>query len=65
MLDFTNCFFKNVDDGFEWAFVGFYRLDLANNWILLRDEITGLCNLWDVPWYIGGNFNVTLFLSKT
>jgi hypothetical protein len=31
---------------------------------LLWDELAGLLNWWDLPWCIGGDFNVTQFLVR-
>lgn len=31
---------------------------------LLLEEIAYLHSWWDVPWHIGGDFNVTWFLSE-
>ena len=28
---------------------------------LLWDELPGLCNWWNIPWCVGGDFNVVLF----
>jgi hypothetical protein len=31
---------------------------------LLWDELAGVLSLWDVPWCVGGDFNVTRFPSE-
>ena len=49
--------FKNVDDSLEWA-----NRDTHKR--LLREELVGLMSLWDVPWCIGGDFNITLFQGE-
>ena len=57
--------FKNVDDGFMWAFAGVYgpNRDIIRRY--LWEELAGLMNLWEVPWCLGGrDFNVTLFHSE-
>jgi hypothetical protein len=55
------CSFRNMDDGMEWAFAGVYgpnRDDLRRQ---LWEELAGLMCIWELPWCIGGDFNVTLF----
>ena len=56
--------FKNVDDGLEWAFAGVYGPNRDTLRRLLWEELAGLMSLWDVPWYIGGDFNITLFQGE-
>ncbi|KAG6658973.1 hypothetical protein CIPAW_03G000300 [Carya illinoinensis] len=56
------CSFINLDDG--WGFAGVYGPNNDNNRKLLWDEIAGLCTWWKGPWCIGGNFNITQFLSE-
>ena len=58
------CSFKNVVDGFEWAFARVYgpngNIDRRRLW----DELAGLLSWWDLPWCIGGDFNVIRFPSE-
>jgi hypothetical protein len=58
------CKFKNVDDGLEWAFAGVYGPNRDNLRWRLWEELAGLISIWEVPWCIGGDFNVTLFLDE-
>ncbi|KAG6636557.1 hypothetical protein CIPAW_11G119300 [Carya illinoinensis] len=60
---FVGCLFKNSEDGFEWAFAGVYGPNLEGEWRLLWDELASLCSWWEMPWCIGGDFNVTRFPS--
>lgn len=53
--------FKNVEDGFVWTFAGKYGPNLDSSRRLLWDEIVGFCSWCEVPWCIGGDFNVKLF----
>jgi hypothetical protein len=58
------CSFKNVLDDFEWAFAGVYGPNGDLDRRYLWDELTGLMSLWDLPWCIGGDFNVIRFPSE-
>lgn len=49
--------FKNVMDGYQWAFVGVYGPNLDRTHGILWDELAGLRSLWDLPWSIGGYFS--------
>lgn len=55
------CSFKNVIDGYQWAFAGVYGPNLDRSRSLLW---AGICSIWDLPWCIGGDFNVTRFPSE-
>lgn len=54
------CLFKKVEDEFEWAFAGVYGPSRRLMW----DEIARVYTWWDMPWCIGGDFNVTWFPSE-
>ena len=58
------CSFKNVVDDFEWAFVGVYGPNGNFDRRRLWDELVGLKSWWDLPWYIGGDFNIIRFPSE-
>jgi hypothetical protein len=60
----TGCRFKNVVDGFEWAFVGVYGPNGNSDRHWLWDELAGLLSSWVLPWCIGGDFNVIRFPSE-
>ena len=60
----ATCSFRNVDDGLVWAFVGVYGSNRGNLRRLLWEELAGLMSLWEMPWCIGGDFNVTLYHSE-
>ncbi|KAG2679693.1 hypothetical protein I3760_11G063600 [Carya illinoinensis] len=57
------CFFKSVTDNFLWAFVGVDGPNLDNNKRYLWKELAGVHSWWDLPWCIGGDFNVIRFPS--
>jgi hypothetical protein len=58
------CSFRNVDDGMEWAFAGVYGPTRDALRRLMWEELAGLMCLWELPWCIGGDFNVTLFHNE-
>jgi hypothetical protein len=58
------CNFRNLDDGLEWAFAGVYGPNRDHLRWRLWEELAGLISIWEVPWCIGGDFNVTLFLNE-
>jgi hypothetical protein len=59
------CSFKNVEDGLVWAFAGVYGPNRSTFRRSLWDELAGVMSLWDIPWCVGGDFNVTLFRSES
>ena len=60
----VSCEFKNVGDQFEWAFAGVYGPNLNNRRRLMWEELTGLISWWDLPWCLGGDFNIIRFPSE-
>jgi hypothetical protein len=52
------CSFRNVDDNFEWAFASVCGPNVDSDKIVLWDELVGLLSLWNVPWCIGGDYNI-------
>jgi hypothetical protein len=58
------CSFRNVDDGMEWAFAGVYDPNRYAPRRMMWKELAGLMCLWELPWCIGGDFNVTLFHNE-
>ena len=55
-----SCRLKNVEDGMVWIFTGVYgpcnRKDKEAMW----EELGAIRGIWDEPWCLGGDFNVTL-----
>ena len=55
-----SCRLKNVEDGMVWIFTGVYgpcnRKDREAMW----EELGAIRGIWDEPWCLGGDFNVTL-----
>jgi hypothetical protein len=58
------CSFRSVEDNFEWAFAGVYGPNEENDQQLLWDELVGIMSWWEVPWCIGGDFNIIRYLSE-
>jgi hypothetical protein len=58
------CSFRNVVDGREWAFAGVYGPNRDAHRRQLWEELAGLMCIWELPWCIGGDFNVTLFHNE-
>jgi hypothetical protein len=58
------CMFKNVADGFEWAFARVYGPNDNSDRRWLWDEMAGLLSFWELPWVLGGDFNVIRFPSE-
>ena len=53
--------FKIVENGACWVFMGVYgpftKVDREGMW----EEFGAIRGLWDDPWCLGGDFNITLF----
>ena len=52
------CFYKSVGDNCKWAYVGVYGPNDDNDRKCLWDELAELISWWEMPWCIGGDFNV-------
>jgi hypothetical protein len=52
------CLFRSVTENWEWAFAGVYGPNDDGARSILWDELSGLMNVWEKPWCIGGDFNV-------
>ena len=59
-----SCRFRNVQDQFEWAFLGVYGPNADAERFILWEELAGVRSWWGVPWCIGGDFNVVRFPSE-
>ena len=60
----VSCKFKNVGDQFEWAFIGVYGPNLNKRRRLMWEELIGLISWCDLPWCLGGDFNIICFPSE-
>ena len=59
-LFFVTCMFKNVEDGFQWAFTGVYGSVERSKREMFWEELGSLRGLWEGPWCIGRDFNMVL-----
>ncbi|RVX18912.1 hypothetical protein CK203_007153 [Vitis vinifera] len=53
--------FKNVEDEIVWVFTGVYGPFTKKERECLWEEIGVVRGIWDEPWCLGGDFNITLF----
>ena len=56
-----SCRFKNVEDGVVWVFTGVYGPFTKEERECLWEEIGAIRGIWEEPWCLGGDFNITLF----
>ena len=55
-----SCKLRNVEDGNAWIFTGVYGPFSKEDREILWEELGAIRGIWDDPWCLGGNFNVTL-----
>ncbi len=60
----VSCKFQNVSSRFEWAFSGVYGPIRNAERRLFWEGLSGICSWWDVPWVVGGDFNIVRFPSE-
>ena len=56
-----SCRFRNVENGTVWVFTGVYGPFSKVERDALWEEFGAIRGLWEDPWCIGGDFNITLF----
>ena len=56
-----SCRFRNVENGAIWVFTGVYDPFSKVERDALWEEFGAIRGLWEDPWCIGGDFNITLF----
>ena len=57
----VSCRFTSVSDQFFWAFTGVYGPNSLRDRQFLWEELFGLYSWLNVPWCVGGDFNVVRF----
>ncbi|KAJ9685070.1 hypothetical protein PVL29_017197 [Vitis rotundifolia] len=55
-----SCRLMNVEDGLVWIFTGVYGPFARKDRETLWEELGAIRGIWDDPWCLGGDFNVTL-----
>ena len=60
----VTCMFKNVEDGFLWAFTGVYGPVKRCRREMFWEELGAVKGLWEGPWCIGGDFNMVLYPNE-
>ena len=61
----ASCSFRNVEDSFQWIFIGVYGPVLANLKEDLWEELGSVRGLWAGPCSIGGDFNASISPSES
>ena len=56
-----SCWFKNCVDRFQWMFIGMYGLIVDSSRESFWEELGYVRGLWNIPWCVGGDFNVVRF----
>ncbi|RVX06274.1 hypothetical protein CK203_027523 [Vitis vinifera] len=56
-----SCRLKNVENGTVWVFTGVYGPFTKEERECLWEEIGAIRGLWEDPWCVGGDYNITLF----
>jgi exonuclease III len=57
----VSCKFKTIMDQREWMYTGVYGPNLDSEKQGLWDELARVKSWWDVPWCVGGDFNMVHF----
>ena len=58
------CRFKSLEDNFEWGLIGVYGPNDDYMRRALFEELSFFMSSWDIPWCLGGDFNVIRFPSE-
>ena len=56
--------FRNYEDNFLWCFTGVYRPTTFKEREGLWDELGAVRGLWNDPWCVAGDFNITRFSEE-
>ncbi|RVX04605.1 hypothetical protein CK203_023414 [Vitis vinifera] len=59
-----SCRMRNVEDGRVWMFTGVYGPFSKEEREWMWEELGAIRGIWEDPWCIGGDFNVTLSLRE-
>jgi len=58
------CKFKSLEDNFEWGLIGVYGPNDDHLRCALFEKLLLFMSSWDIPWCLGGDFNVIRFPSE-
>ena len=58
------CYWKGISIGFEWVGTGLYGPHDDDHRRELWDELQGIRNQWNYPWFTFGDFNVVRFPNE-
>jgi len=53
-----------LEDSFEWGLIGVYGPNDDHMRCVLFKELSFIMSSWDIPWCLGGDFNVIRFPSE-
>ncbi|XP_057475897.1 uncharacterized protein LOC130763883 [Actinidia eriantha] len=56
-----SCQFKNVEEGYIWAFTRVYGPHNRRDRLRVWEELSGSRAIWGSPWVCGGDFNVVRY----
>ena len=59
-----SCSFRNCEDNSTWVFTCVYGPTTREGRTQLWEDLGAIKGLWQGPWCIGGNFNVTRFPNE-
>jgi len=58
------CKFKSLEDNFVRGLIGVYGPNDDYMRLALFEELSSFMPSWDIPWCLGGDFNVIGFLER-
>lgn len=59
-----SCWFRCVDNGFIWVFIGVYGPLSRDGRKQIWEELGDVRGLWGDPWCVGGDFNIIQFPTE-
>jgi len=58
------CKFKSLEDKFKWSLIEVYGPNDDYLRFALFEELSFFMPSWDIPWCLGGDFNIIRFPSE-
>ena len=59
-----SCHFRITEDNLLWCFMGVYGPTANKDREKLWLELGAIRGLWNVPWCVAGDFNITRFIEE-